>query len=134
MLVRTEHTVFSQIFADLMVLVSLNETHHAAMGRRPRSRRHHKTVKFKPWAREDMPRLLFLNPGCTQDATGRTVRAAEAMGESRVVMAHPRRAHQRVLRSERWGDRQGDLVWVKASWVGPKEWAHGGVQYRIVER
>ena len=113
-------------------LASFSNQHHAAIGRRPAGKRGAKTVKFKPWAREDMPRVLFLDPGCTRDVTGRTVRAPVGE-EDKVIMAHPRRAHLRTLRSERWGDRQGDVVWVKASWVGPKKWAHGGVQYRIVD-
>jgi len=50
-------------------------------------------------------------------------------------MAHNRRAHQRILRSPRFRYARGKTIWVKATWVGPKEWRdQGGRQiYRILE-
>jgi len=50
-------------------------------------------------------------------------------------MAHNRRAHYRMLRHERYRYARGKRVFVKASWVGPKEWRdEGGRQvYRILE-
>jgi len=50
-------------------------------------------------------------------------------------MAHNRRAHQRTLRSERFRYARGKTIWVKATWVGPKEWKdEGGRQiYKILE-
>jgi hypothetical protein len=50
-------------------------------------------------------------------------------------MAHNRRAHQRTLRSERFRYARGKTIWVKATWVGPKEWKDAGGRqiYRILE-
>jgi len=50
-------------------------------------------------------------------------------------MAHNRRAHYRTLRSERFRFAKGKRIFVKATWVGPKEWKdEGGKQiYRILE-
>jgi len=50
-------------------------------------------------------------------------------------MAHNRRAHQRTLRSERFRYARGKTIWVKATWVGAKEWQDaGGKQiYKILE-
>jgi hypothetical protein len=36
--------------------------------------------------------------------------------------AHSRRAHFRILRSEKWGASIGKRIMVRACWVGPKEW------------
>lgn len=48
-------------------------------------------------------------------------------------IAHSRRAHTRVLRSERWGAKKGSVIPVRASWVGPAEWRdRAGQTYRIV--
>jgi hypothetical protein len=50
-------------------------------------------------------------------------------------MAHNRRAHQRTLRAARFRYARGKTIWVKATWVGPKEWQdEGGKQiYKILE-
>jgi hypothetical protein len=50
-------------------------------------------------------------------------------------MAHNRRAHYRTLRHERYRFARGQRIFVRATWVGPKEWQDsGGKQiYRILE-
>ncbi len=50
-------------------------------------------------------------------------------------MAHNRRAHYKTLKHERFRYARGKRIFVKASWVGPKEWKdEGGHQiYRILE-
>jgi hypothetical protein len=50
-------------------------------------------------------------------------------------MAHNRRAHFRTLRHERYRFARGQRVFVRAAWIGPKEWRdEGGRQiYRILE-
>lgn len=47
-------------------------------------------------------------------------------------MAHSRRAHMRLLKSARFTKKRGQIVMVKASWIGPKEWqAAGGSTYVV---
>jgi hypothetical protein len=50
-------------------------------------------------------------------------------------MAHNRRAHYKTLKHERFRYARGKRIFVKASWVGPKEWKdEGGHQiYKILE-
>lgn len=50
-------------------------------------------------------------------------------------MAHNRRAHYRLLRSDRFRFAKGQRVFVRSTWVGPKEWKdEGGKQiYKILE-
>jgi hypothetical protein len=50
-------------------------------------------------------------------------------------MAHARRAHYRELRAARFRFARGKRVFVRASWVGPKEWREEGSRqiYRILE-
>lgn len=44
---------------------------------------------------------------------------------------HLRRRHYRTLRSDRFTGKKGQLVEVKAAWVGPEERIVGGKRYRI---
>lgn len=53
---------------------------------------------------------MMMNNG-TRDFNGTITRAM-----------HNRRAHKRLLTSDRFRNKRGQSVWVKSSWVGPKEW------------
>jgi hypothetical protein len=50
-------------------------------------------------------------------------------------LAHNRRGHSRTLRAARFRYARGKTIWVKATWVGPKEWQDAGGRqiYRILE-
>jgi len=50
-------------------------------------------------------------------------------------MAHSRRAHYKTLRHERYRFARGKRIFVKATWVGPKEWKDEGSKqiYKILE-
>lgn len=50
-------------------------------------------------------------------------------------MAHGRRAHWKTYRHERYRFARGQRRWIKATWVGPKEWRdEGGKQiYKLLE-
>lgn len=50
-------------------------------------------------------------------------------------LAHDRRGHWRTYRHKRYRFMKGERKWIKAMWVGPKEWrSAGGKQiYRILE-
>jgi len=48
-------------------------------------------------------------------------------------VAHNRRGHQRVLRSDYYKNKQGQTVWVKEAWIGPSKWKHGNSIYEIVD-
>jgi hypothetical protein len=50
-------------------------------------------------------------------------------------MAHNRRAHKRLLKSDRFRFKKGQEITVRATWIGPKEWMdEGGHQiYRILD-
>lgn len=48
--------------------------------------------------------------------------------------AHSRRAHFRLLKSPKFKHKQGQRIWVKSMWVGPKEWEDStGHIYKIVD-
>jgi hypothetical protein len=55
--------------------------------------------------------------------------------KTETLTAHARRAHTRILKSPRWGASMGKRIWVRACWVGPKEWqdAESKQIYRIAE-
>jgi hypothetical protein len=47
-------------------------------------------------------------------------------------ISHARRAHYRLLKSERFKSKKGSHVFVKATWVGPTQWEDGsGSIYKI---
>lgn len=48
--------------------------------------------------------------------------------------AHTRRAHTRKLSSPRFRKKQGQVVFVKSSWVGPEEWKTGDSIYRVITK
>lgn len=48
-------------------------------------------------------------------------------------LAHSRRAHTRMLTHPKWTFKRGQRVFVRASWVGPKEWKDtAGQTYQIL--
>lgn len=48
-------------------------------------------------------------------------------------LAHSRRAHTRLLTAAKWKFKRGQRVFVRASWVGPKEWKDtAGQTYQIL--
>lgn len=49
-------------------------------------------------------------------------------------LPHLRRAHNRVLRSERYTFKRGEVVRVRPTWVGDREWANGKMCYKVVSR
>lgn len=62
-------------------------------------------------------------------------RIAANRAEELQRMAHNRRAHFRTLKAERFRFARGSQVFVRATWVGPKEWRDEGSRqiYRILE-
>jgi hypothetical protein len=70
------------------------------------------------------------NPGVSHGA-----RVTADPDQELIRMAHNRRAHPRTYRHKRYTYARGKTRWVKACWVGPKEWKdEGGRQiYRILE-
>lgn len=62
-------------------------------------------------------------------------RVAVDAGEELSRLAHNRRAHYRTLRHERYRFAKGRRIFVRSTWVGPKEWQdEGGRQiYKILD-
>jgi len=53
-------------------------------------------------------------------------------GEGMSKAAHPRRAHRRILRDERFTNKRGKIVKVKATWVGDTEKQVGNKIYKVL--
>lgn len=48
--------------------------------------------------------------------------------------AHSRIAHYRLLKHPRYKAKRGTLIWVRSTWVGPKEWEDASGQiYKLVD-
>jgi hypothetical protein len=47
-----------------------------------------------------------------------TLRSCDTMTR----IAHNRRAHTRTLRSARYKNKRGSIIYIKENWIGPKKW------------
>lgn len=68
-------------------------------------------------------------------ANNAVVREGETVTDSRHAtrLAHSRRAHTKVLNHPRYKFKRGQTIFVRASWVGPKEWKDtAGQTYQIL--
>ena len=126
--------------AALLRTSRLAARHHVAKAE-PRETIRKAKVRFRePWLCSSLPRMVLLDEGERTDIMGNVVRGddgeiSDETGE-RVISrrAHRRRGHYRTLKAKRYGKRVGERVWVRPTWVGPREWAWGGVQYKVVSR
>jgi hypothetical protein len=59
-----------------------------------------------------------------------------AVGTHASPLPHLRRSHSRTLRSDRYKFRKGEVINVRPTWVGDREWAQrdGRMQYRVISR
>ena len=73
------------------------------------------------------PRHIILKPVAIREILG----APEPQDKGSKKAPHPRRAHTRRLRSDRFKD-QGKWVPVRASWVGPEQAVSQGRRYRVL--
>lgn len=68
-------------------------------------------------------------------ANNATVREGSTVTDSKHAtrLAHSRRAHTKVLNHPRYKFKRGQTIFVRASWVGPKEWRDtAGQTYQIL--
>lgn len=80
-----------------------------------------KTLKLKPWLRDDLPRVILLNPTQASKTHGMPTRR---VNERHAPAPHGRRGHWRHLQDQR--------IWVRPAWVGPTEWEALGQIYRVL--
>ncbi len=86
-----------------------------------------KTAKLKPWLRDDLPRIILLDPteaARTYEMPTRTIE------ERRAPVPHGRRGHWRRLRAK--GTEPPRRTWVRPMWIGPTEWESSGQIYRVL--
>lgn len=103
---------------------------YAVLRREPISKaeetREERSLLHKPWSTKPH-RVIFMRPGEQREYT-----PSEAVGTGREQAPHHRRGHWRTLRHEKHKDKQGDQIWVRAAWVGPREWNRDGATYRVL--
>lgn len=67
-----------------------------------------------------------------------TLGVSHAAGDSRSVgsrIGHKRAKHDRTLRSSFYRHKQGQIVSVRETWIGPREWpGSGGYTYRVLTK
>lgn len=93
----------------------------------PRTTRTSKTGKLKPWLRDDLPRIILVDPlqarkhGCIPTAE----QASEA-AKRKSPRPHQRRGHWRRLAE---GARR---IFIRPAWIGPVKWEYQNQTYRVI--
>ena len=88
-----------------------------------------KTIKKKPWARNDLSTYIVIEPGKEAEYG----QPKTTTGDGRAMTPHRRRGHWMAMRSERYKEgKRGQRVWRRPAWVGPREWVHQGREYRVI--
>jgi hypothetical protein len=81
----------------------------------------------KPWTYTHLPRIILLDPTATP-----SLPSPDQGGTHASPRPHQRRGHWRRLLSPRYQHR-GQRIFVKPSWVGPREWVLNGNAYRVLD-
>jgi hypothetical protein len=75
---------------------------------------------------EDRPLYTLLTPHAIRERLGL------AVPTGRHPVAHPRRRHYRCLRDAAFVHKQGQIITIPATWVGPSEVVVGGHHYKVM--
>lgn len=100
--------------------------------RRPPTDRHAKIPR-----REDRPHYTLMTPLEARKLFGGRPEpepepeADGVKGDRAGPAPHLRRRHYRTLRDDRFTNKKGQVIEVKAAWVGPEEHVAGGKRYRV---
>lgn len=81
-----------------------------------------RTGRRKPWLRNDLTRIILLDPKAA--ATNHGMRA-NPREDRKSPLPHQRRGHWRRLDERR-------RTWVRQSWIGPVSWEYQGQTYRVM--
>lgn len=80
---------------------------------------------------QDRPHWLIMDP----EEIRRTWPSGPSRGGTHAApIPHFRRGHEKLLTGDRWTNKRGQIVRVRPTWVGDREWNHGAVRYRVVSR
>jgi hypothetical protein len=117
-------------YAETLSCVFLSSSHHPALvSPDPRGR----SVEWLA------PRshIVLIHRSCginnAKFATGSKTETTAKYSQSIKKISHARRAHFRILRSPRFIRKIGAKIFVKSTWVGPKEWEDAtGQVYKII--
>lgn len=96
---------------------------------KPRAPAGSKTAKRKPWLRDDLPRIILIDP--TQAPRYGCHAARESASDRKAPVPHARRGHWRRLPVTE-ARQEERIVFVRPSWIGPSEWENKGMVYKII--
>lgn len=92
-----------------------------------KGKQHRKVHAKKPWQRADLASIIYLNrlPSEQRKSLG---------GHHNSPHPHPRNGTWRRLDSERYKNhpKYKDRIWIKPTWVGPKESTVNSVTYKVL--
>ena len=114
------------IYTVLQELIFLMEPQNFILKESPQKIRPFKNKKIP--RQHERPLYTFLKPNAIRERMGVSI----SIGNGTKKRPHERRGHWRVLRNERYGDRVGEQIWVKHSWIGPSEAKVGNKFYKVI--
>lgn len=129
-----QHTLLGEQTSEMMAKImdyvwqvlaemTCGEAHMAAV-RASSPRCAGKSARLKPWLRDDLERIILLDPSRAARDCG--MPRGPLQGERHQPLPHGRRGHWRRLDETR-------RVWVRPAWIGPMQWQARGQIYRVLD-
>lgn len=113
-------------------LLYIDLPRHHVVVETPRNFRPPKERAPKATRAQDKERVRLIMPEHLRRVYPHIDTARDGAKTSREMAPHFRRGHTKLLSSSRWKDKQGQRVVVRPTWVGPEDWEHQGLKYRVV--
>jgi len=107
-------------------------THYVVSERAARVQEDREPSKKRVARYDDREHWILLDP---EEVKSRMIARTDSAGGTHAApLPHLRRAHDRALRSERYTFKRGEIVRVRPTWVGDREWANGKMCYKVISR
>lgn len=113
-------------------LLYIDLPRHHVVVETPRSFRPPKDKQVKATRAQDKERVRLIMPEHLRKVYPTPETARDGNKTDVRMSPHHRRGHTKLLSSSRWKDKQGQRVVVRPTWVGPEDWEHKGLKYRVV--
>jgi hypothetical protein len=86
-------------------------------------------IKIPRW--DDRERWLVLDP---EEIRKRWPRRESQGGSHASPVPHLRKGHTKLLTNERYTHKRGQIIRVRPSWVGEREWVLRRAKYKVISR
>ena len=113
-------------------LLYIDLPRHHVIVETPKSYRPRTGKVVKATRAPDKEKVRLIRPEMIRKVYTAPENASDGTLGSREHAPHFRRGHTKLLSSSKWKHKQGQRVVVRPTWVGPEDWEHKGLKYRVV--